>query len=144
MKTRFDRAEFGLTRFEVMNWNRTPEKGQPEKTRVVAMAAPPPARPVKNPFFNKRNPYFEVKLCDIEGFGDPYHEDMDLRNVIPAQVNILPKTELQAMAARITAWREAAKATETPAEYQKLTCQYIRAGIERRKQAELAASTPEE
>jgi hypothetical protein len=83
----------------------------------------------KNPFHNKRNPYFEVKLCDIEGFGDPYHEDMKLESVIPAQANVLPKTKCLELQARIKSWSAAMKPVDEEAN--KLRCRYIAASIAR-------------
>jgi hypothetical protein len=135
MKTRFETNEFGLTRYEVLNWQRTPEKGQPVKHRVVAMAKPK-VKPVDGPerFYNKRHPYFEVKFCDIEGFGDPWHEDMDLRNVVPSQANIPSKTVCAEMMARIRSWQSAPRIVDP--EYEELSRMYVLGNVARWREEE--------
>jgi hypothetical protein len=128
MKTRFQSSDFGLTRHEVLNWQRS------GRTRVVAIAAPPePVRPPRpSP---ETNPYFiPMATNTIEGFGDPYHYDMPVsEHPRPCDAQIVPKTMLNGLLERVKKMREEGVKTETNPEYTKLSCQYIKASLARRK-----------
>lgn len=125
MKTRFEKTDFGLTRHEVLNWQR------PGRTRVVAVAAPPPKKPATNPYFTP------MAMCDIEGFGDPYHEDMEFsKRPRPCDAQIVPKTVAVALLERLKAQDAAGKLTETDPEYTKLSCRYIRVSIAHARKAQ--------
>jgi len=117
MKTRFEKHEFGLTRHEVLNWQR------PGAMKVVRMAPEAPK--------SKRNPYFEpMAVNTIEGFGDPYH-DIDFgENPRPCDAQIVPKTKLLELLERVkTMHSEADALPQRSAEDIKLNCRYIKASI---------------
>jgi hypothetical protein len=116
MKTRFEKHEFGLTRHEVMNWQRP---GTMKVVKTIEAAKP------------KQNKYFEVMaVSTIEGFGDPYHEGYEPRNPRPCDTQLLPKTKLQEMLAKVMADRASADALPQPTDEDvKLNCRYIKASI---------------
>lgn len=119
MKTRFENSDFGLTRHEVLNWQR------PGAKKVVRM--------VEEPKKAKGNPYFEVMAANtIEGFGDPYHYDMPVsEKPRPCDTQILPKTMLDSLLERAKSIRAEGKPTD--AEYTKLSIKYIRANLRRNR-----------
>jgi hypothetical protein len=123
MKTRFESSEFGLTRGEVLNWKR-PAPVQPAK--AVPMATPKKAT----------NPYFEVvERNTIEGFGDPYHEDMpNVANPRPCDAQIIPKTLMDEVRARVAAIKS--EALPRNEEYIKLSCRYIGVSIARARKGQ--------